>query len=234
MGEVYLAEQQSIGSKVAIKLLHRISRRTKCTSRASSTRRARSAGSSTPASARSSTSGFHDATGQAYLIMEYLEGESLTRRIARTGRLERKELADLGRQIASVLDATHRRHHAPRSQARQHLHRPDRELASGERVKVLDFGIAKLTGTLGRPYRHARPARWARRRTWRPSSGATRRRSTAAPTSTRSAASLFEMACGRPPFIVTNVAEACAKHLHDEPPRIRSLVPELPADRSTA
>jgi hypothetical protein len=36
------------------------------------------------------------------------------------------------------------------------------------------------------------------------------------------------MAAGRPPFIVTNIAEACAKHLHDRPPRLRDLVPGTP------
>jgi hypothetical protein len=36
------------------------------------------------------------------------------------------------------------------------------------------------------------------------------------------------MAAGRPPFIVTNIAEACAKHLHDPPPRLRDLVPGVP------
>jgi hypothetical protein len=36
------------------------------------------------------------------------------------------------------------------------------------------------------------------------------------------------MAAGRPPFIVTNIAEACAKHLHDPPPRLRDLVPGTP------
>jgi len=45
--------------------------------------------------------------GHAYLIMEYLEGETLAERIAREGRLSFSPIADIGRQIANVLDATH-------------------------------------------------------------------------------------------------------------------------------
>ncbi|MDB4956756.1 MAG: serine/threonine protein kinase [Myxococcales bacterium] len=228
MGEVFLAEQQSIGTKVAIKLLQPdISSDAEHVQRffneARAVSRIQHAGI-----CKIFDVGFHEATGQAYLIMEYLEGESLTRRIARTGRVGRVELADIGRQIASVLDATHSAGITHRDLKPDNVFVvPDRELPSGERIKVLDFGIAKLTGTLaavsprttgtmGTPAYMA-PEQWG---------DASKVDGRADIYSLGCLA--FEMACGRPPFLVTNIAEACAKHLHDPPPRVRSLEPALP------
>jgi hypothetical protein len=228
MGEVWLAEQQSIGTKVAIKLLQRvISEDTDQVRRFFNEARAvsqiRHAGI-----VKIFDVGFHD--GQAYLVMEHLEGETLGRRIRRLGRLRVGRLADVGRQIASVLDATHAAGITHRDLKPDNIFLvPDHELASRERVKVLDFGIAKLTGTiasgsprtqgtLGTPGYMA-PEQWgdAAKVDWR-----------------ADAYSLgcvaFEMACGRPPFLATSYAEACAKHLHEAPPGARSLVPALPGE----
>src|SRR5262249_21378867 len=86
---------------------------------------------------------------RAYLVMEMLEGEPLSARIDRTDKIVWAEAADLGRQIASVLDATHRAGVIHRDLKPDNIFLvPDHELASGERVKILDFGISKLTGTM--------------------------------------------------------------------------------------
>ena len=170
--------------------------------------------------------GFHQR-GEAYLVMEFLDGESLSSRIRRAGRLPIGQLADVGRQIASVLEATH---------AEGIIHRDlkpdnvflvrDAELASGERVKVLDFGIAKLvgsTGLTGTAGSMGTPAYMAPEQ-WKSSKRVDGR---------ADAYSLgclaFEMACGRPPFVAESVGEACNQHLNEPPPAIRSLVRELPS-----
>jgi len=148
MGEVWLAEQLNIGTRVAIKvLLEQVSEDSDQLQRffneARAVSRIQHAGI-----AKIFDVGIH-ASGRAYLVMELLEGETLAKRIARTRRLGRLELADLGRQIASVLDATHGAGITHRDLKPDNVFIvTDRELARGERVKVLDFGIAKLTGTL--------------------------------------------------------------------------------------
>src|SRR5262245_11132821 len=226
MGEVWLAEQQSIGTHVAIKLLNEaVSKDNEHVQRffneARAVSRIQHAGI-----VKIFDVGHH--AGQAYLIMEYLEGETLAQRITRVGKLPLAEIADIGRQIASVLDATHSAGITHRDLKPDNIFLvADRELPRGERVKILDFGIAKLTGTLagqsprtigtmGTPAYMA-PEQWgdASKVDWRAdlySLGCV----------------AFEMTCGRPPFIVTNIAEACAKHLHEPAPRARSLVPGVP------
>jgi len=229
MGEVYLAEQQSIGTRVAVKvLLAQISADAEHVQRffneARAVSRIQHAGI-----VKIFDVGFH-ASGHAYLVMEYLEGESLARRIQRSIRLSPAHIADLGRQIASVLDATHSAGITHRDLKPDNIFIvPDRELASRQRAKVLDFGIAKLTGTLagnsprtigtmGTPAYMA-PEQWgdASKVDWRAdiySLGCL----------------VFEMACGRPPFVVTTLAEACGKHLTEIPVAASSLVPDLPPE----
>src|SRR6187549_2603680 len=46
-------------------------------------------------------------TGEPYLVMEFLEGEDLEKRIQRVGRLPLTAAAHVIRQVASALSATH-------------------------------------------------------------------------------------------------------------------------------
>ncbi len=83
--------------------------------------------------------------GRAYLAMELLEGEPLSRRLRREVRLGDRQAAELARGIASALGAAH---------AKGIFHRDlkpdnvflvaDPDTPSRERPKLLDFGIAKL------------------------------------------------------------------------------------------
>src|SRR5262249_51860696 len=81
----------------------------------------------------------------AYIIMELLEGESLSTRLARERPLPTALVASLGRQMALAVGAAHRRGIVPRDLKPDNLSLvPDAEVAFATRVKVLDFGIAKL------------------------------------------------------------------------------------------
>ncbi len=227
MGEVYLAEHTSIGTHVAIKLL-----RDEISSDRSEVERFFNEARAVDRIQHAGIAKIFDvglsARGRAYLVMEMLEGETLAARIARRQRLGREELADLGRQVASVLDATHSAGIIHRDLKPENIMIvADREQPRGERVKVLDFGIAKLTGTinvmsprttgtLGTPTYMA-PEQWGD-------------------------ASLvdgkadvyalgciaFEMASGRPPFVVKTIAEACERHLHEPAPRLSTVIESVP------
>ena len=82
--------------------------------------------------------------GEPFLVMEYLEGESLARRLAAVGRLAVADACELGCSILSPLAAAHRAGiiHRDLKPDNVFLVRQSR----GERVKLLDFGISRTAG----------------------------------------------------------------------------------------
>ncbi len=81
--------------------------------------------------------------GELYLAMEWLEGESLSRRLAR-GPLATEESVDLGRRVAEALGAAHARRLVHRDIKPSNLFLVDGRAGD---VRVLDFGIVYLAGT---------------------------------------------------------------------------------------
>jgi Tol biopolymer transport system component len=73
----------------------------------------------------------------AYLVMEYIEGESLEQRLRR-GALPATTALRLGIQIAGALDAAHHRGIVHRDL------KPANVMLAGQHVTLLDFGLAKL------------------------------------------------------------------------------------------
>jgi serine/threonine-protein kinase len=152
MGTVYRAKQHAMGREVAIKIL-RGDRAVDETAKARFMREARA--NSLLASPNTVTvfDFGQSETGEFYLAMELLEGESLGQRLARVGRLPIHLAVDTARQALRSLSEAH---------AKGIIHRdlkPDnlffaRVLTSAkptspadgheEIVKVLDFGIAKM------------------------------------------------------------------------------------------
>jgi serine/threonine-protein kinase len=84
--------------------------------------------------------------GDAYIIMEYLEGETLAQRLRRLGgRVEPLMALRLGRQMASALAVAHDRGIVHRDLKPDNVMiTVDPEAAGGERARLLDFGIAKI------------------------------------------------------------------------------------------
>src|SRR5262245_11673450 len=79
--------------------------------------------------------------GPNFLVMEYIEGETLDARIQR-GALPVREALQYAVQIAAALDAAHRRGIVHRDL------KPANVMLSKSVVKLLDFGLAKTLGTV--------------------------------------------------------------------------------------
>ena len=89
----------------------------------------------------------------AYLVMEFLEGHTLADEMRRVGRMTAARCAEILIPVCEVLAAAHAQGlvHRDIKPSNIFLHR-DR---SGEVVKVIDFGIAKLVGDT--PHARVRP-----------------------------------------------------------------------------
>ncbi|MBN2031263.1 serine/threonine-protein kinase [bacterium] len=81
-----------------------------------------------------------DVDGQTFIAMEYVKGESLKEKIAK-GPLKLKDVIQIGIQAADGLNEAHRK---------QMTHRDIKSgnimITENNRVKIMDFGLAKLTG----------------------------------------------------------------------------------------
>jgi len=226
MGEVWLAEQQNLGTKVAVKVLLDV-----FPADSEDVQRFFNEARAVSVIQHAGITKIFDSgllpDGRAYMVMEFLDGESLANRIARGG-MAPAELAEIGRQIASVLEATHAAGIVHRDLKPENvLLVRDLEMTGGERVKVLDFGVAKLNGLLGanspKTFGTLGTPNYMAPEQWGDASQVDSRVDLYA-----LGCLTFEMACGRPPFACKSVAEACVKHLNEVPPLASSLVPNVP------
>src|SRR6185295_5692058 len=145
MGVVYLGQHQLLGRRAAIKvLLPELSARPDIVNRFFNEARAVTS-ISDPGIVQVFDFGYH-TDGSAFIVMEFLEGEPLDRRLARLYRLPVYEAMRLCLQLASSLAAAHAVHIVHRDLKPENIFLVhDGAVASGERTKILDFGIAKLS-----------------------------------------------------------------------------------------
>jgi serine/threonine-protein kinase len=167
--------------------------------------------------------------GQPYLMMEFLDGETLADRLGRVHRLPGPDALDFVQQAAEALAVAHDRGIVHRDLKPENLLLvPDLGASSGERVKVLDFGIAKLRGQarddsssgliiLGSPLymapEQATPDEEIDHRADIYSLGGL----------------LYHALCGVPPFVSDAVGGLLAMHMLDAPTAPRAIDPDIPA-----
>ncbi|MEV0392289.1 serine/threonine-protein kinase [Polymorphospora rubra] len=151
-----------------------------------------------------------------YLVMEYVDGRSLSVRLTEAGRLGVTETLSVVAQAARALDAAH---------AAGIVHRdvkPGNLLVHGDgTVTLVDFGVARstamaaLTGTnavLGTALYMA-----PEQATSKPVSGATDIYALGAVA--------YHLLAGRPPFDGDNPLQVAVSHLHEDPPPLPADVP---------
>ena len=168
--------------------------------------------------------------GQPYLMMEFLEGETLADRLGRVHRLPPPDALDFVQQAADALAVAHDCGIVHRDLKPENLLLvPDLGTARGERVKVLDFGIAKLRGhgepapensgliILGSPLYMA-PEQYA------PDSDEIDHRADIYALG----GLLYHTLCGVPPFVSDAIGGLLAMHLHETPSPPRSIDPDIP------
>jgi serine/threonine-protein kinase len=148
MGIVYLAEHPALGRKAAIKVLHpRLAADPQVVSRFFQEARASNAIRHPNIVEAYDYGTLPD--GASYIIMEYLEGESLAARLQRRGRLPLRAALDIAHQTAGALAAAHEKSIVHRDLKPDNLYLTrDPRVPGGELLKVLDFGIAKLAASI--------------------------------------------------------------------------------------
>ncbi len=228
MAEVFRAEHVLLGGQVAIKVLHRsVSRQPTIIERLFNEARI-TATLGHPGIVKTFDFGQH-SNERSYLVMEYLDGESLRERLRRERRLSLTRSLDYARQLCSALSAAHQAGviHRDLTPANIYLVR-DADIPGGERARILDFGIAKQvvssrTSTrqgviLGTPH-YMSPEQC------RSSSNVDHRSDLYA-----LGCILFRALVGQPPFRGKNKHEVISAHIGALPQSPRELVPGIPIE----
>ena len=230
MGVVYVAEHPRIGRKVAIKvLLPEFSQNPEVVSRFFTEARASSAIKNEHIIDIIDFGELPDRS--SYIIMEWLEGDSLTQTLERDGRLPLERALHIARGIGRALAAAHHHNIVHRDLKPDNIflvtRGDDREFA-----KVLDFGIAKLLGNEGAGV----PSLASKTRT-----GAiigtpmymSPEQCRGVQVDERSdiysfAVIVYQMLVGVVPFAAEGLGELLLKHMTEPPRPLRDLVPTVP------
>src|SRR5580698_299695 len=225
MGVVFLARQERLDRRVAIKFLL-----PEAMSNASAVARFEREARAAASLLSDHVTRVHDVghleSGEPYMVMELLLGEDLAGILARRGPLPVAEVIDI---IVQACDAIAEAHstglvHRDLKPANIFLVKRPNGIPT---VKVLDFGISKASGTtgasltgstafMGSPlYMSPEQVREARTVDGRADIWAL-------------GVTLYELLIGQPPFSAQAVGEICAQILTAEPERPRRLRPDLP------
>ena len=230
MGTVYLAEHPFMRRKAAVKVLRRsLTEDPSVVSRFMNEARAANAVNHPNIIDIIDVGTLPD--GVPYLMMEFLDGESLATRLARLGRLTVPKALEFATQTASALAAAHAAGIVHRDLKPDNLFViRDGTIPGAERIKVLDFGIAKLRADvsgsvsetsngvlMGTPY-YMSPEQC---------------RGLSSEIDLRTdiyalGVILYEMLCGAPPFQSKAAGELLIKHISVAPQPPRQLNADIP------
>ncbi len=224
MGQVYRARDTRLGRPVAIKLI-----RTEGARRPDFRIRFQREAQATASLNHPHICALYDVgeqEGASYLVMEYVEGQTLASRL-REGPLPLDQLLNRAAEVSQALAAAHERGIIHRDL------KPANLMLTPSGVKVLDFGLAKFTTPTASPMDAALTATAAHTILGTPSY--------MSPEQTRGedldprsdlfsfGSVLYEAATGVRPFRGASISEILREVVSGHPPPPSSLRPELPA-----
>jgi serine/threonine-protein kinase len=233
MGAVFEASHESINQRVAVKVLH-----AKLTADTEAVQRFMKEAKTTSLVHHVGLVRVFDfgqlPDGAAYMMMEYLEGESLRARLATVTKLEVVDSLRITRQIAAALAAAHDKGVVHRDLKPENvLLVPDPETPSGERAKVLDFGIAKVLEPDGEVLKTTTGAILGTPTYMSPEQCRGVGNVTEKADVYSLGAMLYQMIAGRPPFVGQGSGDLIAMHIIETPTPLHELMPGVSPDVET-
>ena len=165
-------------------------------------------------------------TGQPYIVLEYLQGETLAGRLA-GGRLQLEETLAIARQIGSALQAAHRAGvvHRDLKPDNVFLCTPEEDMPT--KVKVLDFGISKIRGS--QSLRTQDAVLMGTPQYMSPEQAIGKNTTIDGRTDVFAmGAMVYEMLGGQPAFAGGSLAEVVYRVVHGQPTPLRELAPARP------
>ena len=229
MGEVFLAERIGIGGRVALKILHRtFVNHPEMAARFFN--EARAANSIEHGGIVKVYEYGRLQEGDAFIAMEFLDGQSLRRRLQEQCPLPVDSALRIARQIAAALAAAHDKGIVHRDLKPDNVMLvPDPEVQGGERVKVLDFGIAKLLWELGVADSHTKTGSFMGTPLYMPPEQCRDTKSVGPKVDVYAlGAILYELICGQPPFGTGTAMELAVRIVTEEAPPLHARTPGLP------
>ena len=218
MADVYRAEDRRLGRPVAVKMLRREFLKDREFVRRFENEARAAASLSHPNVVRVYDVGETD-DGNRYIVMEFVEGETLKDLLRAVGPLSVRQALTVGLAVAQALAAAHRKGIVHRDI------KPENILVTREGdVKVTDFGIARAasgrtivhTGTIVGSAHYFSPEQarggFVDEKSDLYSLGAV----------------LFELLVGRPPFEADSPIALALRHVQDPVPSLRKLRPVIP------
>jgi len=222
MADVYLAEDETLGRKVAVKVL-----KAEMASDAEFVERFRIEATAAARLNHPAIVAVYDRGGadaRPYIAMEYVDGESLKQRLRRDGPMPAAEAVQTMLAVLDALQVAHDHDIVHRDITSSNV-----LLAPGGRVKVADFGIARIgssaltrSGVMMGTSSYLSPEQ-----------------AQGKPADERSdvysaGVVLFEMLTGTLPFRGESDIAVAMQHLSAAPPNPRSLVPDVPESTAAA